>query len=52
MICSNLGTSGSKRSFEFLETEYKRTKSNHLRYSIECAIKEINKRQNKTTNLA
>ena len=50
VICANLRTTGTKKSFEVLESEYKRTRSNSLKYFIENTIKEINERENTTAN--
>lgn len=45
MICATLRTTGTRKSIEILKSEYKRTRSNDLRYFIESAIEEINIRE-------
>lgn len=44
MICATLRSTGTIKSIEYLKTEFKRTRSNDLKYFIESAIEEINQR--------
>lgn len=46
MICATLRTTGTEKCFEVLDKEYKRTRSNTLKYFIESAKEEINNRKN------
>jgi hypothetical protein len=46
MICATLRSSGTIKSIEILKSEFKRTRSNDLKYFIESAIEEINEREN------
>ncbi|MEY5047252.1 MAG: hypothetical protein RLZZ175_611 [Bacteroidota bacterium] len=46
MICATLRSTGTEKCFEMLDKEYKRTRSNTLKYFIESAKEEINNRIN------
>ncbi|MFY7669505.1 hypothetical protein ACOSP6_00320 [Tenacibaculum sp. MEBiC06402] len=46
MICATLRTTGTDKCFEVLDEEYKRTRSNTLKYFIESAKEKIKKRKN------
>lgn len=46
MICATLRTTGSEKCFEVLDREFKRTRSNTLKYFIESAKEEIISRKN------
>jgi hypothetical protein len=46
MICATLRTTGSEKCFEVLDSEYRRTRSNDLKYFIRSAKEEISKRRN------
>ena len=46
MICATLRSTGTDKCFETLDKEYKRTRSNELKYFIESAKEEINERKN------
>lgn len=45
MISATLRTTGTKKCIDILKSEYKRTRSNNLKYFIESAIEEINIRE-------
>ncbi len=45
MICATLRSTGTNKCFEVLDKEYKRTRSNTLKYFIESAKEEINNRK-------
>lgn len=45
MICATLRSTGTDKCFETLDIEYKRTRSNDLKYFIESAKEEINERK-------
>lgn len=49
MICATLRSTGTIKSVETLKAEFKRTRSNDLKYFIQSAIEEINKRENSET---
>ena len=49
MICATLRSTGTEKSFETLKTEFKRTRSNDLKYFIESAIDEITERINSSS---
>ncbi|MFH7004130.1 HEAT repeat domain-containing protein [Flavobacterium bizetiae] len=46
MICATLRSTGTTKSLEILQAEFKRTRSNDLKYFIKSAIEEINEREN------
>lgn len=46
MICATLRSTGTDKCFETLDKEYKRTRSNDLKYFIESAKEGINERKN------
>jgi hypothetical protein len=46
MICAILRSTGTLKSLETLKAEFKRTRSNDLKYFIQSAIEEINEREN------
>jgi len=46
MICATLRSTGTIKSLETLKAEFKRTRSNDLKYFIQSAIDEINEREN------
>ncbi|MBJ2122717.1 hypothetical protein [Flavobacterium sp. IB48] len=46
MICATLRSTGTIKSLETLEGEFKKTRSNDLKYFIQSAIEEINEREN------
>lgn len=52
MICATLRSTGTTKSVEMLKAEFKRTRSNDLKYFIKSAIEEINERENsKSVNI-
>ncbi len=49
MICATLRSTGTKKSLDILQSEFKRTRSNDLKHFIESAIEEINKQENSSS---